>query len=473
MKLFKKHITARGAKSAMNFANALRYILIILLIISATTFEVLAQKMESSTDEKKTEKSVISQTPFKGGQNPLDQYLREAAQNNPGLKAQFQQYLSALQQIPQVNTLPDPELFFGYFISPIETRVGPQQARFGLTQMFPWFGTLGAKGEAASQMVKAKFEAFQVSRNQLFYQVHKQWYKLYQIDQSIQILQENIEILETFESLATQRYENNQVGQVDVLRVQIEKEDLKTRLELLNDNKTVAIQAFNELLNRSEENSIVIADTLKSQHLAMSKADIEQAVLHRNPNLAKIDFQASSARSSIKAARKEGLPKFGLGLDYVVTDERNMAMPNNGQDAIMARVGIQIPLYRKKYQAKEQQARIELNAVQNRRSSVENHLQTKLEQALRNYKNAQRRIVLYKDVQIQRTRQAIDILTQQYATGHTDFEELLRLQRKQLDYELAQVKALVDQNSAVAQIEYLYGKYNISPEEIETKYGRD
>src|SRR5699024_3546625 len=97
----------------------------------------------------------------------LDRYLQEAAQNNPELKARFQEYLAALQQAPQVNTLPDPELSFGYFINPIETRLGPQQARLGLTQMFPWFGTLGARGDAAAQMAKAKFEVFQETRNNL------------------------------------------------------------------------------------------------------------------------------------------------------------------------------------------------------------------------------------------------------------------------------------------------------------------
>lgn len=461
MQLFKKQITAKDAKRTMKrktiffFANPLRSPrLVLLLLLVGLPLLGIAQQPDSI-------------------HSGVNQYLQQAAQNNPELKAQYQQYLSSLQQVPQVNRLPDPELSFGYFISPIETRVGPQQARFGLTQMFPWFGTLGAKGQAASQMAKAKFEEFQDRRNQLFYQVHKQWYKLYQIGQSIQILQENIEILETFELLATQRYESNQVGQVDVLRVQIEKEDLKTRLELLRDNKTVALQAFNELLNRSNEKDIAVADTLKSQHLTMSKAEIEQTVLQQNPNLAKIDYQTLSARSSIKAARKEGLPKFGLGLDYVVTDERNMVMPDNGQDAIMARVGIQIPLYRKKYQAKERQAQIELHASQNRRSAAENRLQTQLEQAFRDYQDGERRVALYKDVQIQRTRQAIDILTQQYATGDTDFEELLRLQRKLLDYELAQINAVVDQNSTVAQIEYLYGKHNVNPEEIEIKYRRD
>lgn len=399
--------------------------------------------------------------------SPINQHLQEAAQNNPALKAQYRQYLSALQNVPQVSSLPDPELSFGYFVSPIETRVGPQQARFGLTQMFPWFGTLGARGQAATQTAKARFEAFQDERNKLFYEVYKNWYKLYRIDQSIRIMEENIEILETFESLATQRYENNQVGQVDVLRVQIEKEDLKTRLELLKDDKKVAMQSFNELLNRSEKEQVMIPDTLVGQTLEMSVPDLEQAVLQQNPRLSKADYEASSARSSVEAARKEGLPKFDLGLDYIMTGQRNMVLPDNGRDAFMARVGIQIPLYRKKYRAKKKEAQINLQAVQERKSAVKNRLQTQLKESLRNYHDGQRRVALYTDVQIERIRQAIDILTEQYATSDTDFEELLRLQRKLLDYELTRVEALIDQNSAVAHIEYLYGKYNLNPEDIE------
>ena len=398
---------------------------------------------------------------------PIGQYLQEAAQNNPGLKAEYRQYLSALQQSPQVSTLPDPELSFGYFINPIETRVGPQQARFGITQMFPWFGTLNARGNAATQQAKAKFEAFQDVRNKLFYDVQKSWYDLYQIEQAIRILEENIELLEIFESLAIQKYETNQVGQADVLRVQIEKEDLKSRLELQKDNRTVALQEFNELLNRQGDSKVVTPDSLQEKYLKMSKSELEHAAMRQNPKLSKIDFEASSARSSIKAAQKEGMPKFGFGVDYMITDERNMALTDNGQDAILARVGVQIPLYRKKYRAKEKQARIQLRSVQNRQKATENRLLTKLNKAMRDYRDGQRRLNLYKDIQIQRTQQAIDIMTEQYSTSATDFEELLRLQRKLLDYELAQQQALVDLNTAVARIEYLYGKHNTNPKDIE------
>lgn len=399
-------------------------------------------------------------------ESTISQYLQQAAQDNPELKAQYQQYLAALEEVPQVKALPDPELSFGYFISPIETRVGPQQARFGITQMLPWFGTNAARAEAATEMAKARFEAFQEARNKLFYRVQENWYRQYKIDESIRIMEENIELLQTFESLAIRRYETGQVGQVDVLRVQIEKEDLKTRLELMKDNRRVAIQQFNEMLNREMEERVVIPQNLAGNAPALVAKELEQAVMQQNPMLTKLDYEASSARNSVEAAQKAGMPKFGLGLDYIVTGERDMVLPDNGRDAVMARGSIQIPLYRKKYRAKEQRARIELRAVQNRQTATQNRLQTQLEQALRDFKDAQRRVRLYEEIQIQRTRQAIDILTEQYATSATDFEELLRLQRKLLDYELARETALVDQNTAVAYIEYLYGKNNIKPEEI-------
>lgn len=399
----------------------------------------------------------------------LERYLQQAAQNNPELKAQFQEYLAALQQVPQVTTLPDPKLSFGYFISPIETRVGQQQARFGLTQMFPWFGTLGARGAAAAQKAKAKFEVFQETRNNLFFKVKKTWYELYYIDQSIRIIRENIDILETFESLALNRYETAQASQADVLRVQIDKEDFKVRAASLQDSKNALLQRLAELVNRPESLKPDIPDTLIAQELPLPVPELKQMTLQRNPRLTKLDFEAASARSAIDVARKEGLPKFGLGADYIFTGERDVTLAGNGKDAIVARVGIQIPLYRKKYRAQKKQAQLRLQAVENRQIDTQNSLLTTFEETLRDFYDARRRVSLYKDIQIQRTRQALDILTEEYTTAATDFEELLRLQRKLLEFQLAREEAIVDQNTAVAFMEYLYGKYNVNPEEIKNQ----
>ena len=89
-------------------------------------------------------------------QQELESYLQMAAENNPGLKAKFNSYMAALEVAPQVKALPDPTIAFGYFISPVQTRVGPQQFKISASQMFPWFGTLEAKENVAVQQAKAQ-----------------------------------------------------------------------------------------------------------------------------------------------------------------------------------------------------------------------------------------------------------------------------------------------------------------------------
>ncbi len=78
----------------------------------------------------------------------LPDYLRYAALNNAGLKAAFEQWKAAIEQVPQAKSLPDPKFNYGYFINEVETRVGPQRQKFEIMQTFPWFGVIEAGIEA-------------------------------------------------------------------------------------------------------------------------------------------------------------------------------------------------------------------------------------------------------------------------------------------------------------------------------------
>jgi outer membrane protein TolC len=50
--------------------------------------------------------------------------------------------------------------------------------------------------------------------------------------------------------------------------------------------------------------------------------ELKRLTLQQNPRLTKLDYEAASASGSIDVARKEGLPKFGLGADYIFTGKR-------------------------------------------------------------------------------------------------------------------------------------------------------
>jgi outer membrane protein TolC len=395
----------------------------------------------------------------------LSYYLQQAARNNPELKVTFNHYLASLEMAPQAGTLPDPQLAFGYFINPIETRVGPQEARFSVSQMFPWIGTLKARKQVKVKEAQAKHHIFQNKRNHLFYRVKSTWYDLYVLNEHLAIIDENIDILESLEALALQKYETAQSSQADVLQVQIELEDLRIRKQNLLDDRQVLHQQFSELLNRDTLEVPPNID-VSSKQLPAPKEILRQQVLQNNPMLNQLSFEQQAAKESIRAAKLDGLPKVGIGVDYIFTGERETILPGNGQDAFMARASIKLPLYRKKYNAQKRQAEIQHNAVKNQQATIQNKLITELEQELRTFKQSQRKIYRYKQKQISRTQQAINVLMEKYSSADTDFEEILRLQRRLLEYQQNRETAIGNQNKALAYIEYLTGHYNIEPQLI-------
>jgi outer membrane protein TolC len=394
----------------------------------------------------------------------VEDYQQIAAENNPELRASFQQYLSSLEQEAQVGVLPDPELAFGYFISPIETRVGPQQARISLTQMFPWFGSLSDKRTLSQTRAKAQYEVFQENRNQLFFRVETTWLELYELNQSLSIAQDNLDILNSLVEISLRRHETDQASQVDVLRAQIEQEDLKSQIALLEDNRGVLIQKMSALLNEQQTASIDIPDTLQAANDIANKEALMEQVQRQNPALNRLRYQEDSSREMKKLAYKDGKPSFGIGLDYIFTGERDGVanLSNNGQDAIMARASFRIPLFRNNYNAKVREAELNIQSVQSQIMDKQNSLETDLESSLRDYYDAQRQYELYDQKQIQRVNQALSIMMNKYSTDSSNFEEILRMQRKLLDYQLSRVQALVDMKASLAYIDYLTGKNNIN-----------
>lgn len=399
---------------------------------------------------------------------PLQTYQEEAAINNPALRASYLSYRAALEKSPQVTALPDPEIGFMYFISPIETRLGPQQARFSVTQMFPWFGSLSDRNDVAIARAKAAFENFREQRNRLFYQMERLWANLYQLEKDIEVANENLMIVNTLVDLTLRRYENGLVSQVDVLRAQIEQEDLNTRIALLEDNRKVLIRTLNELRNTDNEAEINAPDTLIFNSFSHSDEELLARIKEQNPGLERLRYAQEAQSATIKVNRNEGTPSFGIGLDYIMTGERDdvASLSDNGKDAIIARASIKVPLFRKKYNAQVQEAELELESTLESIQAMENKLTTDLYAALRDLNDAQRRFKLYDTKQIQRVEQAINILMKSYSADNTQFEEILRLQRKLYEYQLQRTEAQADQFIAQKYIDYLTGANNLNPDEL-------
>ena len=391
-----------------------------------------------------------------------DEYFKIATENNPGLQAKYKEFEAAMQKIPQVSTLPDPTFSVSAFGQMTETRVGPQRARFTLTQMFPWFGTLRAQGDVAALMAEAKYQSFLDARNKLYYQVAAAYYPLYELYQWQQIEKENIDLLQSFKTIANAKFKNGTGSMVDVLRVDIMLKDATTDLSILEVKERSLLTTFNKLLNRAENEAVAISDSLVIESF-LPEEFRKDSLLIGNPVLDELELKIKASEAAEMAAVKQSLPKLGVGLDYIIVGKRTdlepgMAAPaDNGKDAFMPMVSVGLPIYRKKYKAAVKEAQLMQENYSLQKLEYANTLTSGYEMTWFEIQQEQELLQLY-DQQIQESNQALNLLISAYGNSGIEFEEVLRMQQQLLKYEKMKAAAIVQYQIAIARLNYLTAK---------------
>nr|WP_321451415.1 TolC family protein [uncultured Carboxylicivirga sp.] len=387
-------------------------------------------------------------------QDNLEHYLTLAAENNPSLKAAFNKYMAALEKAPQVSALPDPQIAFAYFIQPVETRLGPQEFKISASQMFPWFGTLQARENAAISNAKAQYEMFEQQKSKLFQEVKANWYNLYFNQRALDITRENMTLLQSFQRLATAKVEAGKVSAADQYRIEMEINDLENELAQLRDAQSLLTTSFKNLIGTTSE--IAVGDTIISTDLLLSKEAIMDSIKAKNHVLLSMDLKTSALDYQKEAAKKAGGPNFNVGIDYtfIGKGENNLS----GKDAILfPKIGFSIPLYRKKYKSMVQEVVYQQEAVTNDKSNQTNVLENILEKSYNEMTDAERRLRLF-EKQLLLSSKSLRIIETEYANQNSNFEEMLRMQKRMLKYELELEKAKTDKLASIAFIYYLMGK---------------
>ena len=396
----------------------------------------------------------------------LLRYLEIAAKNNPTLLQKFSEYQAALKKIPQVGSLADPELSVGVFLSPMELVNGNQVADIRLMQMFPWFGVLKNAKDEMSLMAKAKFELFRDAKLQVFYDIQRNWYQLYKIQKDISISEKNVEILKIIERLAMVKFKaapSEGSSLTDIYRIQIETGDLENNIFDLKNQRNTVMALFNTYLNRPVSTPVFTYENIAVDSLDLSLAAVSDSMLINSPMLEMLDFEKQSLEAKKKMVTRMGYPMVGLGLNYSLISKTQfpMGLPSmNGKDMIMPMVVVTLPIYRKKYNAMIDESELMRTATEKNYEAAANSLQTEYYQAVQLYEDSKRRIKLY-DNQYQLASKSFDLMLKSYSVSSSALTDVLRIRQQTLDYELKQVEAIADFNTAIAWLKRL-GNLEIS-----------
>ena len=386
------------------------------------------------------------------GAQELQSLISESLVNSPKIKKFELQYRIASEKVNEVNTLPNTDFGVGYFVSEPETRTGAQRFKVSIKQRLPWFGSITARENYINSLAFTKYEDITIAKRKLIVSVSKSYYKLATNTAKKAILNNNIKLLKTYETLALKSVEVGKASVVDVLLLQIRTNEIQQLIRFLEQQYISEQTNFNKFLNRDKDTAI---NTLNALDIPSVDFEMNPEKLVFHPELLKYDKLYQSIEKSELLNQKENKPMIGFGLDYVnVSNRTDLNFSDNGKDILMPMLSISIPIFNTTYKSKTKQNELQQQEFLVQKQDRLNALEVLLDNAINNRVFAR---VSY-ETQVKNMKQAKnakEILVKNYETGMIDFKEILDIQELQLKFEMNTIESVNNYFIQTTIINYL------------------
>ena len=403
--------------------------------------------------------AVAAEAPGLSGTASPDEYIRYALYNSPAVEAAFQRWRAASERLPQVSALPDPRLSFGYYVEEVQTRTGPQEARLGVDQTFPWPGELQDREDAAARAAMAAWREFEAVRLTVAERVVGTLHDLAYLDATIAITRDNLDLLRSFEEVLRARYRVGSGSHPELVRVQVELGQVEDRVTQLEAMRPPYVAELNAALNRSMDAAVPRVIRIEERVASIDAAQLSEIARRRNPSLLALDEAFEQQRRLGDVARKEGLPDLTVGFEYVFTgDAINPATPGSGDDPILLRFGINVPLWREKYDAGVREATARRLAIAHERADRANQIAAGIQRAWFEHTDANRRVGLYENALMPKAEESLRASLAGFRAGDASFLDLLDTERTLLGFAVAAERARADRGKALARLNTLVGE---------------
>ncbi|MGB2599314.1 MAG: TolC family protein, partial [Candidatus Omnitrophota bacterium] len=206
----------------------------------------------------------------------LDLLIEEALANNPRVHSVLNEWEAAEEKTKQVAVFPDPIAKYTYIGEPVETKIGPQERKYGLSQKIPFPVKLGLKTTAQAKHADMLNQKYEAAKREVIKNVKLVYYDLSWTDKAVQVTREEKTILEGLETVARRKYESNRTPQQDVIKAQVEITKLINELLILRRNRKTLKAKMNSILNRQEDLPIRTVSDISAEPFTQKLDDLRE-----------------------------------------------------------------------------------------------------------------------------------------------------------------------------------------------------
>jgi len=389
----------------------------------------------------------------------VDSLLDHARTRNPEYAAMQAEADASGERITPAGALPDPK--FRTELRDI-TRFGEQNAtlspsRVGSTsyllmQDLPWFGKRDLKREIAELEAEGAKRRAMGTWADIAGRIKVNFAQLYYVHRNEQLTREILDLMTRLEKVAQVRYAGGLAAQQDVIRAQVEQTSMRNELIALETEQHHTHARLNALLSRPSHAPLLAPAQLRKlpAPAVLDYAALEERVRSRNPQLFADESKIRAAEKTRDLTYKNRYPDFTFSVS-----------PIQYQNAIKEwelMVELNIPLQQSSRRARERESESMLNAARARKEVTTNQVASELAEALAGIEAARRTETLLTNSLLPQAELTFQAALAGYETGKVDFATLLDAQRQIRQAKQNQLKAQVDAQVRLAEIERLLGE---------------
>lgn len=390
----------------------------------------------------------------------LSGYVAYAMAQSPELRASYERWRAATLRISSARRLPEPMVTYAFYALPVQTRVGPQQHRLSVRQSFPWPTRLTAAADAQSARARASQSRFEAVALGLTRRVANAWWSLWFVRRAREVEREQLEILDGLAMSMRARVETGRASLADLAQVDLTRSRIDDRIAALGEAETSAEAALRGVI--SAPAGMPMPTPTETEGLALPSEDTDalSEAVRAHPFLLSFDFLAEADEAQAAAYEADRFPRFTLGVDWIQTGDLSMPMPGqaSGDDALIASVGVSIPLWQESYDDMQRSAEAEAAADRADRERAEDAALAELEQALVEIRDSHRRVRLFRDTLLPQALSAYESVIGAYTVGRATVAATLLAQRDLLELSLGLMRARAEHGRGWARLERVAGR---------------
>ncbi len=390
----------------------------------------------------------------------LNGLLNYASEHNPELAATGFEADAAQQRTESAGALADPVLRTelmditnqGTNKPPglLPSQIGA--TRYLLMQSVPWFGKRDLQRDVASAQADQARGQTATTWSDLAGRIKSSYAMAYYLVASEHLTDENIALLGSLEQIIRTRYANGLGAQQDVIQVQLETTRLRSELIALQNEHHHAHVKLNSLLSRPANAPLAEPMQLRPLPTAaqLDPMRLQERLRAHNPQLRIAEAQLNAADKSRDLAYANRYPNFTLGV-----------APTQSGNTVKTwdlMVELNIPLQQTSRRSQEHEAESMRAAADARMRALQDGVEASLSESLSALESARSTEALVSRQLLPQSELTLKSAIAGYETGRVDFSTLITAQRQILLAHQQQLKAQLDAQLQLAEIEKLLGE---------------